>query len=161
VKRRGFSLLEASFGLSLLAIVLFVVMALIPRSSMIVRNTGYEQAGEQMAERMLEQVRGFSRADVDTSKLYDGRVPVPALSPGQPRQYPPAPYPTTTVTMQTNGETASVDYTFAVEASDVAAGPRPAPSAAMRRVTVWVYWKEPHGDKVVDRDWSVTSYLAP
>jgi len=150
--KKGFSLLEVVVAVALLAGVLFSVGVLIPRAVMHMRNYGYQARGVELAEQLMEEIRGLDAPDI-VSGTYDG-----SNTSGRniaARRFPPTPYPTYTAVFQSGGQEVRKEYRFTVNVAPVA------PGSTLRRVQVTTTWIESHGGEDVNRSWSVSSYVTP
>jgi Tfp pilus assembly protein PilV len=102
--RSGFSIMEivVAFGIVAVAILglIGVFMSGVQLSARSRNLTGATQLGQQTMERIKFNISkmGFAYLPAGTYS-YDGKIPTPAAG-AAPFQFPPAPYPTTTVSNQ-------------------------------------------------------------
>lgn len=142
-------------AISLLTGVLVTLGLMIPRSVMHLRNNGWEVVGVHMAQQMLDTARGLDAADIPTDDFDGTKRP---LRPGLPRQFPPSPYPTTTLTILVDNQPITATYTFRVKVEAAHAGAPP----DLRRIIITTTWKEPDGaGNEVDRSFVLPSHLGP
>jgi type II secretory pathway pseudopilin PulG len=122
MKRRkyGLSFIELIIALGLLAFLIFSIALLIPLSHTRTQSISDKDTAYNLADAMLEKIRALGFDDIIEGKTYNGCDPA---NKGTYYQYPPVPYPKTSVTAyypQSNSTAIiarSTNYTFSVLAS--------------------------------------------
>jgi hypothetical protein len=143
--KRGFSLLEIVFAVTLLAGVIFTLGILIPQTLIYTRDTGIDMLAYREAERLMEGIRTMGAphpsqlATNPAAQFFDGFT----AAPPPPGAFPPAPYPRETIQYQQKGVPVNYLFTFQVQLGAIAV-PNPSTpyTANYRQVTVTVLWDQ-------------------
>jgi hypothetical protein len=134
-------------ALGIFAIVIFSVGVLIPLSQVRSFNSTNRETALTVADNLMERIRALNFEDVVVDSTYDGGMGIEPANKGTYYQYPPKPYPSTSIEIFYPGPQSSavlshrVQYFFNVTASyDVDEDGQPIKS--LKKVIIVVTWNQ-------------------
>ncbi|MDQ7823091.1 MAG: hypothetical protein RDV48_09885 [Candidatus Eremiobacteraeota bacterium] len=166
--KKGISLLEIIIAMGILAFMIFSIGVLIPLSQTRSFNYSNRETALSLAENMLEKIKALNFSDIVNDATYDGELGMDPANKGTYYQYPPAPYPSTSVDIYYPGPQSSgvlchtiryylkVNSCFDTDANGI-------PLETLKKVTVKVTWNQPafsggsEGGKLQNRSITLSS----
>jgi prepilin-type N-terminal cleavage/methylation domain-containing protein len=150
---KGFTLLEVTVALLILAFILFSLGVLIPLSQVRIRNTSHKDRALMIAEDMIGITRALNWDHIIVPAQYSGTPPFtpPFLDGGGHQIFPPLPYPSIECSFDTADQagkinTHTIAYTIDVKTEEV---PDPDNATVMandlKKVIITVKWRESTG----------------